>query len=376
MDLKFGIEEEFFVVDAATLAVEASANEAFIARANEIAGGGIARELLQAQVETSTPICTTHADARRHLRRLRHGLAAAASEYGLAVIAAGTHPTAQWPEQRHTPRERYDALVGELQLLAYRNLVCGMHVHVEVEGNETRIDLMRRAMPFLPLLLLLSCSSPFWRGMDTGFSSYRHTAYDELPRTGLPPLFASWSEYAGYTSVLERAGIIRNPSFIWWSIRPSYKYPTLELRIPDACTNVEDSLTIAALYRCLLRALMLDPSLNAHLGSPERALVKENKWCVQRFGRAADIADPFSGHRASAKAAEALRELAELLGPHAAALGCSAELERIGLILAQGTSADTQSAIYGVSLHGGGSPDQALSEVTAWLGRETLAGVC
>ncbi len=143
---------------------------------------------------------------------------------------------------------------------------------------------MRRSIPFLPILLSLSCSSPFWRGMDSGFASYRLTSYDELPRTGLPPLFADWAEYEAYTQVLQRAGIIANPSYIWWAIRPSFRYLTLELRIADACTRMEDSLTIAAVYRSLVRALVLDPSINAGLTSPERALAKENKWRVQRYG--------------------------------------------------------------------------------------------
>ena len=223
MDFTFGIEEEFFVVHERTLLIEPQAHERFIARANELAGGGIHPELLQCQIETATPVCRDFGEARGHMRRLRSGLARAGNELGLTVLAAGTHPTAEWPEQQQTAKERYDQVVSELQLLAFRNLVCGLHVHVGLPDDETRIDVMRRTIPFLPILLALSCSSPFWRGMDSGFASYRLTSYEELPRTGLPPLLTSWGEYEAYTEVLRRAGIMANPSYIWWAIGPSHK---------------------------------------------------------------------------------------------------------------------------------------------------------
>ena len=337
MTFTFGIEEEFFVVHERTLLIEPQANEQLIARANELSGGGIHPELLQSQIEAATPICRAFSEARAHLRRLRTGLAAAGAEFGLSVLAAGTHPTAEWPEQQQTPKKRYDQVVGELQLLAFRNLVCGLHVHVGVPSNESRIDVMNRSIPFLPILLALSCSSPFWRGMDSGFASYRLTSYDELPRTGLPPLFRSWGEYEAYIEVLRRAGIIPNPSYIWWAIRASDKYPTLELRIADACTRLEDSLTIAALFQGLVRALVLDRTINAGLTSPERALAKENKWRAQRYGLAAEFVDPFR-EQASISAPNAARRLARLVAPHAEALGSANEVAGVERILVEGTS--------------------------------------
>lgn len=372
MEFTFGIEEEFFVVHERTLLIEPQAHGTLMARANELAGGGINPELLQSQVETATPVCVDFDEARSHLKRLRRGLADAAKELGLSVIAAGTHPTAEWPDQLQTQKERYDDVVSELQLLAFRNLVCGLHVHVGLPDDETRMDVMRRSIPFLPILLALSCSSPFWRGMDSGFASYRLTSYDELPRTGLPPLFGSWGEYLAYTGVLQRAGIIANPSYIWWAIRPSFRYPTLELRIADACTSVEDSLTIAALYRALVRALTLDPALNADLNSPERALAKENKWRVQRFGLDAELVDPFR-EQASLKATQAARRLAELVRPHAEALGCAAEVAGVERILSHGTSSDRQLAIYREAVERGMSRPNALADVKAWLQCETEA---
>jgi carboxylate-amine ligase len=373
MEFTFGIEEEFFVVHERTLLIEPQAHERFIARANELAGGGVHPELLQCQIETATPVCRDFGEARGHMRRLRSGLARAGNELGLTVLASGTHPTAEWPEQQQTAKERYDQVVSELQLLAFRNLVCGLHVHVGLPDDETRIDVMRRSIPFLPILLALSCSSPFWRGMDSGFASYRLTSYEELPRTGLPPLLSSWGEYEAYTEVLRRAGIIANPSYIWWAIRPSHKYPTLELRIADACTRLEDSLVIAAIFQGMVRALVMDRTINAGITSPERALAKENKWRAQRYGIEAELVDPF-GQLASISAADAARRLVELVRPHARILGSESELDGVERILTDGTSADRQMTIYREACNRGLSRPNALAQVKAWIQEETVAG--
>ena len=372
MDFTFGIEEEFFVVCEDTQLLEPTTHEAFLARAKQLSGGAVRRELLQSQVEAATPVCNTFAEARAHLERSRRALATAGRENGLAVISAGTHPTADWPMQQQTDKQRYDAVMAELQILGLRNLVCGMHVHVEVPDDDLRLDVMRRVIPFLPILLALSTSSPFWRGMNTGFSSYRLTSYDELPRTGLPPLFSDWLQYRGYIETLREAGVIRDASYIWWAIRPSHKYRTLELRIPDACTSLDDALTVAAIYRCLVCALIADRTINSAINSPTRALAKENKWRVQRFGLRAELIDPFR-ERAAIDAAGAARRLVEMLRRHAAALDCLAEVEHVETILQRGTSADRQLAVYQAAAAEGGSHAQALQKVKAWLQEETLA---
>jgi glutamate---cysteine ligase / carboxylate-amine ligase len=372
MDFTFGIEEEFFVVCEDTQLLEPTAHEAFLARAKQLSDGAVRRELLQSQVEAATPVCNTFGEARAHLERSRRALATAGRESGLAVISAGTHPTADWPLQQQTDKQRYDAVMAELQILGLRNLVCGMHVHVEVPDDDLRLDVMRRAIPFLPILLALSTSSPFWRGMNTGFSSYRLTSYDELPRTGLPPLFSDWLQYRGYIETLREAGVIRDASYIWWAIRPSHKYRTLELRIPDACTSLDDALTVAAIYRCLVCALIADRTINSAINSPTRALAKENKWRVQRFGLRAELIDPFR-ERAAIDAAGAARRLVEMLRRHAAALDCLAEVEHVETILQRGTSADRQLAVYHAASAEGCSHEQALQKVKAWLQEETLA---
>jgi carboxylate-amine ligase len=209
--------------------------------------------------------------------------------------------------------------------------------------------------------------------MHTGFASYRMTSYDEMPRTGLPPLFADWAQYRSYAEVLSSAGIIRDPSYIWWAIRPSHAHPTLELRIPDTCTTIEDALTIAALYRCLVRALTMDRSINARIRSPERGLAEENKWRVQRFGLRAELVDPFR-ERVAADVPAIARQLVDWLLPHAAALDCVREIERVDTILERGTSADRQVAIYEEALAQGLEAKDALAKVKSWLQEETSSG--
>jgi carboxylate-amine ligase len=208
--------------------------------------------------------------------------------------------------------------------------------------------------------------------MNTGFSSYRLTSYDELPRTGLPPLFSDWLQYRGYIEVLREAGVIRDASYIWWAIRPSHKYRTLELRIPDACTSLEDTLTVAALYRCLVCALMADRTINSAINSPGRAVAKENKWRVQRFGLQAELIDPFR-EKAAIDAASAARRLVDMLRRQAAALDCLGEIEHVETILKRGTSADRQLAVYEAARNEGCDDRTALNRDSAWLQEETLA---
>jgi len=373
MDYRFGIEEEFFVVCDRSGRIEAEADEIFLERAEQLSDGRVERELLQSQVEAATSVCRDFETARSELNLIRSALAVAGAETGRSVIAAGTHPTARWAMQRSSDKLRYHAVVAELQMLAQRNLVCGLHVHVEVHDPELQISVMRRALPYLPILLALSTSSPFWQGRRTGFASYRLTSYDEMPRTGLPPLFWSRAEYTNYVGMLQDAGFIEDPSYIWWAIRPSSKYPTLELRIADACTSLDDALAIAAVFRCLVRHLVEDRTLNAGITSPGRAIVEENKWRVQRFGLKAELINPFGGS-ISITAEDAARRLVAMLEPDAARLDCSRELARARQILSEGTSADTQLSVYEHAIADGAGEDEALQCVLAWLQKETHAG--
>jgi carboxylate-amine ligase len=240
--------------------------------------------MLQAQIEVATAPHTDMKAAREELRHLRRTLAEVGAEHGVAIIAAGTHPTAAWQDSRQTESERYDAVMEDLQMIGRRNMLCGMHVHVELPDPDARVGLMTRMLPFLPLFVALATSSPFWQSRPTGLMGYRLAAYDEEPRTGMPELFHDKKAFDTYVAALVKAGVMADSSFIWWAMRPSQNHPTLELRAPDSCTLVEDSIAIAALFRVLARRLYRDPALNADLDAVGRAIAVENKWRAQRYG--------------------------------------------------------------------------------------------
>ena len=250
-----GVEEEYLLVDKETRALVIDPPETLMAEAEELCGPQVASELLRSQIEVGTKVCQTIGEAHEDLARLRANIIKVADRHGLAPIAASTHPFSGWTDQKHTPKDRYDALTHEMQGAARRLVICGMHVHVGIDDDELRIDLMNQMSYFLPHLLALSCSSPFWVGRDTGLKSYRLTVFDALPRTGLPERFASFAEYQRHVSVLMDAGLIEDTTRIWWDLRPSARFPTLETRIMDVCTRLEDAVALAALLTCILRML-------------------------------------------------------------------------------------------------------------------------
>src|SRR6185295_10104808 len=241
-------------------------------------------EFLQSQIEVITQPQVDMDSARQELRDLRQTVAQVAAEHGLAILAAGTHPTANWNRSRQSEGERYDTVMDDLQMIGQRNMLCGLHVHVELPNANERVDVMTRMLPYLPLFIALATSSPFWQSRPTGLKGYRLAAYDELPRTGVPELFRTPAEYDSYIAALVKAGVMEDSSYVWWTIRPSLKHPTLELRAPDSCTLVEDSIAIAALYRTLARRLTRNPWQNWDLTAVTRAIVLENKWRAQRYG--------------------------------------------------------------------------------------------
>jgi glutamate---cysteine ligase / carboxylate-amine ligase len=364
-----GIEEEFFVFDLRTRRAAKRADGAFIASAKKQLGDRVMTEMLQSQIEVATPPCQTLDEARQHLLRYRSALAKAGEPRELGIAASGTFPLARWTEQTITKKARYDAILDDLQMIGRRNMLCGMHVHVEVPDVSMRIDLMMRLTPYLPLLLALSTSSPFWQEHFTGLRGYRLAAYDELPRTGIPPLLRTNEDYREFVDALVGAKIIPDDSYIWWAIRPSKNYPTIELRVADACTRVEDALGIAALFRCLVRALDHDRALNAGFDRVGRAITIENKWHAQRYGVAATFVDAF--RRLPVTTAEWLNEVLDFVAPDAAALGCERELAHLASITKTGSSADRQIAVYEKALNEGRSRLTALRDVVDWMARET-----
>jgi glutamate---cysteine ligase / carboxylate-amine ligase len=363
---QFGIEEEYFLSDAKTLLVPSETPEALFARAECGTGGRVGREFLQAQIEVATEPHVETGNAREELVRLRQNVAGAAAEHGLAILACGTHPSARWPEAVQSPKDRYNHVMDVLQMIGQRNMLCGMHVHVEFADPTRRVDVMRRMLPYLPLLIALSASSPFWQGRVTGLKGYRLAAYDELPRTGLPELFANNAEYDAYVAALTRSGAIKDASHLWWAIRPSLKYPTLELRAPDCCTRVDDALALAALYRSLVRHLYIDAEHNAGLDVVDRAIAVENKWRAQRYGAQGS----FVTRSGALPVSELVERVLALIAADAAALGCAEELEGCRRIAAEGTSADAQMRIFTENEHEGA--DIALHKVTRWIRDATL----
>jgi carboxylate-amine ligase len=366
---KFGIEEEYFLVDAQTKAPARAMPAAFLADAKAATGGQVTGEFLQSQVEVATLPHTDVATAGAELRGLRQTVGRIAAEHGLAIMAAGTHPTAAWIAARQTEAARYDIIMDDLQMVGQRNMLCGLHVHVELPDPDDRVDVMTRMLPYLPLFVALATSSPFWLARPTGLKGYRLAAYDELPRTGVPELFRTAEEYEAYIAALVDAGVIEDSSYIWWAIRPSLRHPTLELRAPDCCTRVEDSLALAALYRTLVRHLVRNPWRHADLGPVDRALVIENKWRAQRYGIDGTFVDRASGGISVAGMLE--QTLAEI-ERDARSLGCLAEVEHCRTIAGSGTSADAQIEVYKRSNGNEENRRAALRAVTDWIAAATL----
>jgi carboxylate-amine ligase len=371
-DYTFGIEEEFFVVDRKTLNSARTLPQSFLSRCRERLGDRVSLEMLQSQIETQTVPHTSTAEATEELRALRTGVAQVAQGFDHTLIAAGTHPFAEWQAQRHTERARYRMVMNDLQMLGYRNLLCGMHVHVALPDPSRRVALMTRALPFVPLFLALSTSSPFWRGRSTGLLSYRPAAYGELPRTGLPPVLRDEEEYNSFLDALVGANIIPDASYIWWSIRPSLNFPTLELRIADSVTQVEDAVAIAALFRALVHRLDRDPGFGRPVDAVTRAVAEENRWRVQRSGLNARIVDPRHGRPVVARAAivQLLRDLA----PDFRRLGGAADTDRVASILHFGTSAQRQVEVFENARQADLTREESLFRVASWLAHATVDG--
>ncbi len=366
---RFGIEEEYFLSEAISRSAVSNISPKFIAAVRAQYPAEVQREMLQCQLEVATPPLLDFGEARRTLLDLRQGLSALAGEHGLLLMASGTHPSATWLRQRVTAAARYDKIMRDLQMLGSRNQVCGLHVHVEIPDEDQRVNIMGRILPYLPLILALSTSSPFWQGHRTGLMGYRLAAYSELPRTGLPEVFENAADYKRYLDIMVAARAIENSSFVWWAIRPSRQHPTLELRVADSCTRLEDTIGIAALYRCLVRRLDLDPSLNAGMTAASRALTAENVWRAQRYGIHAGFVDEASACMRSV--ADVLESTISLVEQDARDLGCLEELWSLRDIMVRGTSADAQLAVFEEARNRLRQSEHALGVVVDWLACET-----
>lgn len=368
-----GIEEEYLLVDRRTRDIVRDPPDAMLEACQARAPGQIHPEFLRCQIEVGTRVCETLTDARTELARLRGTVAGVADGYGLAPIAASTHPFAAWEPQRHTNRDRYNMLARDLGAPARRLMICGMHVHVGIDDDDLRIDLMNQVRYFLPHLLALTTSSPFWRGRDMERKSYRLSVWHELPRTGMPDAFQSFGEYQQHVDILVRAGIIEDASKLWWDIRPSQRFPTLEMRITDICTRLDDAITVAALFRCLLRMLWRLRIRNIAWRPYRNLLIEENRWRAQRYGLDSGLVD--FGRGVVVPCADLLDEILDLTREDAEHFGCVEEVGRARDILGRGTSAHRQVAIHREALENGADGWEALHRVVDWLVEETVLGV-
>ena len=368
-----GIEEEYLLVDPETRDLVRDAPESVVAQAEEVLGPQVGHEFLRAQVEVGTKVCPDIPTAAEDLRRLRRAVLEIAEQNGMGLIAASTHPFADWSVQEVTPKERYQMLAKDLQGVVRRLVICGMHVHVGVEDPDVRIDLMNQVTYFLPHLLALSTSSPFWGGIDTGLKSYRLSVFYSLPRTGPPEDFDSWAEYERHLQVMIGAGLIQDATKLWWDIRPSARYPTLEMRIADICTRVEDGIAVAALYVSLLAMLFRLRSENQRWRNYLNMLISENTWRAQRYGVSEPLVDFGKGQLVPF--AELVDELIDLVREDAEEMGCLAEVEHARTIVANGTSADRQLATYRAALDGGAGEREALQAVVDGLIADTRHGL-
>ncbi|HJU80502.1 MAG TPA: carboxylate-amine ligase [Acidimicrobiia bacterium] len=368
--LSLGIEEEYLLVDRETRNLVSDPNAEMWASAVATLGEKAMPEFLRAQLEVATGIHSTVASAGEELTEMRSRLSESLTEHGAAVMAASTHPFALWWEQQPTDKDRYKVMAEDLGMVARRMVICGMHVHAGIEDPDLRIDLMNQVRYFLPHLLAISTSSPFWGSRNTGLKSYRISTFRTMPRTGLPEEFSSWSEYQRHVDVLVRARIIDDSTKIWWDIRPSARFPTLEMRITDVCTRVEDALTVAACYLSLLHMLYRLRASNQRWRQYAPMLISENIWRAQRYGVEGTLMD--FGKGVLVPFSELVEELIEVVAPDAEELGCWPEVERARTIVAEGTSAERQIAKYQESLEAGASTDEALKAVVDHLIEDTV----
>ena len=365
---RFGIEEEYFLADRATGASpNAAAADAFHAAAAR-SGLPASPELLKGQIEVATEPGTDFAAAAATLRSLRRDLGRLAEAEDLVLFAAGTHPLAVTAAQATTEKKRYQELEGEFGALAHRMMVCATHVHVEVPDPAARVALMHRLVPFLPLLLALSVGSPYWQGQDTRLAGFRLAAFSEWPRMGLPELVADEAAFDRLVARLVAAGMIKDASYLWWYLRPSAKYPTLEMRICDSCTRVDDVVAIAALYRCLVRAATRAPAAMPQADAIERAVAAENIWQAQRHGVHARLVGAGEG---TTSVGEALEAALAFVAEDADALGCALALAPARAIVVNGAGADLQRAAFRAAQAEGADEGHALRAVVRALAEAT-----
>lgn len=372
--MTLGVEEEFFLIDPATGDLLREPDQGIFETCQQASGPHkIVREFLRSQIETNTRVCASVKDVRSAICETRRILVQAAEAHGASVLGTSTHPFAAWDTQVVTPGQRYRDFVITFQESLRRFLVGGMHIHAGFGDKDSRVRVMTALRQYLPLLHALSGSSPFNEGRSTGFKSYRLNLVGSLPRTGLPNELASWAEFDGLVKAYRRMHFIRDSSELWWDIRPSRTFPTVELRICDICTRVEDAMCVVALFASLVRYLIRQDEEGSLPPDPPTEIIAENRWLAQRYGVMAFLGNPDQGGRMDIDdyTASLVAELAD----DARALGCTAELSRATDIVREGTGADRQVDHFRLRRLEGDSEAEALRSVVRLAVADTKSGI-
>lgn len=379
--LTLGIEEEFMIVDAETRALSSSVANILV-RGRELVGDQIKAEFMQSQVEIGTKVCRNAAEVRDELLHLRGVVDGLAKTNGKRIAAAATHPFSEVHEQSITEGPRYEELYGDMQYVARRMLIFGMHVHLGFGADEHSrgllIDILNQLRYFLPHILTLSTSSPFWHGRNTGLKSYRSVIFENLPRTGIPPIFSGYEEYDRMVELFAKVGSLskgggKDPSRIWWDVRPNPRVGTLEIRVPDVCTTVEEAVCVAAVIQALVAKLLKLRASNQSWRLYRTELIRENKWRASRYGIEGDLID--FGIEKAVPIADLWEEILTLVDDVVDELGSRQEVAYVRHILRNGTSAERQLATYYQALDDGCDETQALKLVVDRLILETNQGI-
>ena len=343
-----GIEEEFQIVDPKTHELRSHVSE-ILDEGRLLLGEKVKPEMIQSMIEVGTGVCANIQEAREDITKLRCIISSLAKKKGMAIVAASTHPFSKWSEQQIYDGDRYKLLIDELQMVARSLLILGVHVHVVIPDLERRIQIMNAARYFLPHVLALTTSSPFWLGHNTGLKSYRSEVFKKFPRTEIPDNFESYSQFQSYVDLLVKMNCIQDGSKIWWDVRPHYKFPTLEFRVCDIPTRVDDTVAVAALFQAIVAKLhkLIDSNLGWRIY--HRRLILENKWRAIRYGLDGKLLD--LGKQKEVPVRDLILELLEFVDEVVDPLGSRKEIEHIHTILQRGTSADEQLRVYEESGH-------------------------
>jgi carboxylate-amine ligase len=341
-----GVEEEYMLLDPRSFDLVQHIDTVLDAVEGDALADRINAELMQSVLEIATPVCATAGDVMRELSTLRSYVRDVGQEHGLRVGSAGTHPFSLFERQRITAKDRYHALIDQLQYVARRELIFGMHVHVAVDDADKAIQVVNGLLPHLAPLLALSASSPFWRGEPTGLASSRQIVFSAFPRSGPPPRFRDYADYAAVVGQLERTGCIADYTHIWWDIRLHPRLGTIEIRICDGVTRLDDVIALTAFCQALVKHYSERYDAGEEMPSYHRILTTENKWLAARYGIEAPVMDLATGRRNRAPIAQLVRRTLKTIEPHARELGSEAELAGVEEILSRGNGADRQLHIF------------------------------